>query len=424
METDIRIACIPVGNAWPANAQSLFRTLTETLPDRIKLFLHTPLIREPDILRQLEKARESDPALLLLPALHGDSARSLTLAGSRLPVPAAIWCYNQNHSLASSSLAAAALDQLGHPRTLINGESPSAAAELQAAAEAAAARNCLSKARIGRLGPLHFNLISSEVRPLTLYGRLGTWVVPLSIASVKARMKRIQTKKIEEMLDSFRRNYTLNADEEVLRRAMKLHAALKEIAAEEQLDAIAIDCWNEVLPEFHVSPCLGFAEDSYRIACEGDLSLAAALIAGEAICGKPGYTGDFYSFNEEAGEAVLVHCGGCAALHSGSEKMEISVQPPPKTVDQGGAVLSCRPLLRPGIGTLVLLHGGELDRLKLCSCEIAGTELRNQMQLKVRIRGNYREFRQESSGNHYVVFPGDHQESWKLWALWSRIRVH
>ena len=417
----ITVKCLPVGRDWDISAREQFNSLLAQLPGWVVVDVADPVLHEMDVLRQVESVLGGKADLLLLAAIHGGSARALTLAAVKYGLPVAIWCHDEKHSLASSALAREALRQLGHPAVLLHGQE--AGTNLTSAAGGAAARIRLSKARIGHLGPTHFNLVSAQTNPLTIIARFGAWVVPISISSLRSVIRSIEPEEVEAAVKSIGQTYTLLVDGDTLRMAVSMHLALARIAREQGLDSIAVDCWNEIVPEFGVSPCFGFARDDYRIACEGDLILAVTMIVGEAIHGMPGYVGDLYSFDEMTNIITLTHCAGCASLHSGPGALEIARQSPPGPAGQSGAVVACRPVLPSGQGTMALLHGESLDLLHLRRCEILSTEFSDQMKVSVRIEGDSSGFLAEVSGNHYVIFPGDCRDAWHIWAEWSGIKT-
>jgi L-fucose isomerase-like protein len=247
--------------------------------------------------------------------------------------------------------------------------------------------------------------------------------VPISLSSVHSRIKSLRPERIIGEAESLRKQYQVKIPPELFNKAVAIHLVLKDICAEQRLDAVAIDCWNETVPKFEVSPCLGFAENHYRIACEGDAVLALTLGLGEAICGQPGYCGDLYSIDEQKGLILLVHCGACADLHSSSEYPRIVSKKLPGPINQKGTVITCHTTLPKGPATMVLLHGSDLNQLHIQRCEIISTEFSDQMKVTVLIKGDVSDFLQKAAGNHYIVFPGDNVKSWKIWAYWSGVSI-
>ncbi|MFH0921763.1 MAG: hypothetical protein V1913_15550 [Fibrobacterota bacterium] len=392
------------------------------LPERIRVEMLEPAFTEPEVLQRVEKITGMNSDLLLCVAIHGASARALTLAVVKSQLPAVLWCHDQAHSLASSALASEALRQLCHPHILLHGKVEKVTRELGVAAYAAAAKHRLSTARIGQLGLTHFNLISAAVNPLLLQARFGTWVVPLALEAFRSARKHIDPARIVKRVADIHSAYDVDVEQGLLEQVAGVQLAIEELGDFHRLDAIAVNCWNEIVPDTGVSPCLGFAGGSYRVVCESDLAAAVTMLAGEALCGNPGYVGDFCSFDEETGTAKLLHCAGYSDLHAGCQRMKIVRQVCP--AGQKGSVVACRPILPEGPAVCVQLHGKELDLLHLRRCQILRTEFPEQMQVDVQIEGDKGGFIREAAGNHYVIFPGDTENAWRTWAQWSMIQVH
>jgi L-fucose isomerase-like protein len=419
-----RIACLAIGREWTASAKAEMEALLSGLTSGRRLETSDPVFAEVDVLDRVEQLRLQRPDAIVLAALHGGSARSMVLAARKANVPALLWCHDGQHSLPSACLANEALRQIGHPSVLIHGCGSKAAGELDAALGAACALRRLSEARIGQVGPLHPNLVSCGVNPLAIQKGFGAWTVPVAVAEVRRRVECLDGRRVFEGVSDVRRRFHVEADDELLMKGVALHFALREIAREQRLDILAVDCWSEILPGFGVTPCMGFAFDDYSIACEGDLLLALALLAGEAISGGPGFGGDLYAFDESNGRAVSVHCGACAALHSAVDRLSIVSRPLPDNVSGNGAILSVRPVLQAGRATAVMLHGMNADHVHIRAAEILDTTFDDLMSVHVRIEDQSGLFRAQAAGNHYAIFPGEWLSAWSLLAQWLHITVH
>ncbi len=419
-----RVAILALGREWDNEDKASALDTIGRIPYSPDIQQFGPVFTEADTIDALSSIHEFAPDLVILHSLHGSIARVMTLAGVKCGVPVAIWCHDERHALASSSLASESLRQIGCKHELVHGFGREAADRLGVAARAALAIRAVSQARIGRVGPLHPNLIAADVNPLTMLRRFGSWVVPITLRELEEEMKMVDPDEAKEFVESLKSKFNVTMPAKPLKQAAAIHLALKSIARELRLDAIAVDCWSEMVGRFGVSACLGFADNEFVPACEGDIILALTLIAGESLCGKTGYVGDFYAFNPDDRTVTLMHCGGSSSLHSGAEPMEIASQQPPGPIGTCGVVASCRPILPEGSGTIVLLHGEQLEKLHLRSCTILGTSFEKQMCALAQIEGDAEVFVREASGNHYVVFPGCRQEMWQLWAEWSGVATH
>ena len=100
-----------------------------------------------------------------------------------------------------------------------------------------------------------------------------------------------------------------------LEAGIKLHLVLEQIAQEKKLDAFAAECWSGLPRELGLNPCLGFVQDTYILACEGDGLLAVSLLLVRYLTGASAYVGDLYDVDLD-GVVTLVHCGAPASLAS------------------------------------------------------------------------------------------------------------
>lgn len=425
MNADIPvIPVLVIGKEMDGLNSSRLEQLVYKFKGRYGFAPYGPMMEEPDVLDAVEKIRRRGSRLILVDVLQGGSARAVTLAAVKSGIPSAIWCHDEKHSLASSSIAAGVLKQLGLPYVLLHGKETDVEKGLDSATKAACALKALSDARIGQLGPLHHNLINSTVDPNVLLERFGTWVVPLSVSALEKDVGEVDTARVEKEIEWLKTGYAVETDGGILRKAVAFRLALKDLAAEKRLDAVAVDCWNEVIPMLGINPCLEFAYNDFIIGCEGDIILALAMLAGKAMSGMPGYCGDLYSLDEATGVASLMHCTGCSRLHGGEGRIEISCRQPPNSIGLESGIVALKPHLARGPGVLVLLHGRNLEYLHLRDCEIVRSDFSNQMQVFVKIEGDIADFGSEVAGNHYAVFSGDLSGAWKTWALWSGITVH
>ena len=419
-QSNATVLWLPVGRGWVPPVRAEFDALLEAAVGAAAAAALEPAGDEPQVLEAVAGVKAADPDLLGLVALHGGSARQLVLAAAKADRPVVVWCHDDSHSLASAALACEGMRQLRLPVALLHGR---AGTELRNATRAAAAHGRLRRARIGKLGATHHNLISADVAPLLLTERFGTWVVPLAESGLRERLAQVAAVRIDAELAAVTAACDVDVDVPLLRRAAALSLALADLAAAQALDALAVDCWSGVVPAHGVSPCLRFASRGPLIACEGDLVLAATMLAGLAITGSPGYVGDFYALDETDGQAVLMHCAGYACLHDTvrAPLPRLAARRPPGSAAAAGTVVACQPLLPGGPGTLVLLHGRRLDRLQILDCRIMETDQQDQMRVVVRLREDPVAVRRALAGNHYVLFPGSSAAAWRQWARWSGV---
>jgi L-fucose isomerase-like protein len=94
---------------------------------------------------------------------------------------------------------------------------------------------------------------------------------------------------------------------------VKLAAAIDDVIAEYEFDAIALRCWIEIERELKISPCVILSELNNRgvtAACELDVCNAAAMRALSLATEAPAACLDWNNnFGDDENKCVLFHCG-------------------------------------------------------------------------------------------------------------------
>lgn len=414
------VGVLPIGTGHSAESQNAWRGFCAHTPEHVRLEILPAVSSELELLDRRAELRAAGGvdrfSLILFMVQRGNSARITTLAAGLVDTPVAIWCHGAHHSLASASIAASAIRASGSDVPIFYGDDPTDAADMACRADAGRAVDVLSTSRCGVLGPTHPNLVDSFVDPMLLWRRFGLWTVPLSLPRLEQEIRRCSPDEIEASRLDLAERFEISADPGTLARGISFHLGLAKLCAAERLDAVAVNCWTEIMPRFGIGPCLGLAFCDYIPVCEGDLVSAVTLIAGIAIHGSMGFIGDFYSVDEESGVFSSMHCGGSCSFHGHNGRPSIVEQDPPNTVIADVGVLSVRPRPDAGPATIVQLFGKELERLALFGGEIVECDFSNQMQVRVRVDGDPRSIRRIAAGNHYLVVPGNRTAVWRRWA--------
>ena len=201
---------------------------------------------------------------------------------------------------------------------------------------------------------------------------------------------------------------------------IKLHLALKQIAQEQKIDGFATECWSGFPRELGLNPCLGFIEDAYTIACEGDVMLCISLLLARHLTGRSAYVGDLYDVDLD-GQVTLVHCGAPVSL--ASNKRDVALSKSQLASDRGFETVTCRPRLDTGQVTLFRFYGGECDKMHVALGELTSSELNPNLTVKVSLAGDRWDFLGQCFGNHYVAAPGDIRRELKLLGGWLGITI-
>jgi L-fucose isomerase-like protein len=425
-ESTTRIAILPVGefdtdlvkNEYAAILQAFNRTDTDLI------------IADP--VSNIEGARKSglelskkDPDLLLIVVLRGLSAETTEAAVLAAHLPCLICPVQGRFALPSSALAIGALNEAKIPLELLYAppDHPDFIARLRPTIAAARAFSRLRKSRIGIIGALFSNLVSCRYHPQVISDRLGVTLLPISFESVRTSMQTSgdPVRALEQAQTQISSAYKLNAvDRPILATGIKLHLALKRLALEKELDGFATECWSGFPRELGLNPCLGFIEDAYALACEGDALLCVSLLIVRYLTARSAYVGDLYDVDLD-GILTLTHCGAPASL--ASNKSDLVLARSQLAHERGFETLTCRPLLDPGPVTVFRFYGPQCDRLHLASGKLLSCEQTPNLTARVRINGDRWEFLEQCLGNHYLVVDGDIRSELRLLCKWLGITI-
>jgi L-fucose isomerase-like protein len=200
-----------------------------------------------------------------------------------------------------------------------------------------------------------------------------------------------------------------------------LHLGLKQIATEQKIDGFATECWSGFPPKLGMNPCLGFVDDSYTLACEGDVMLCVSLLMVRYMIGTSAYVGDLYDLDID-NILTFIHCGAPASLAANPANVEIVESQ--LAVERGFETMNCRPWLEPGRVTIFRFYGRNCDKMHIASGDLLSCDLSKNMTVQVRLDGNRWDFLRECLGNHYIVVAGDIRKELEQLCKWYGITVY
>jgi len=391
----------------------------------IDLFVADPVSDVESTRQSVQELSEKRPDLLLLIPLRGFSAQAIEMAVLTSHSPCLICPVQGRFALPSSTLAVGALQESKVPVELLYAppDHPDFIKRLRCIIGTARAFSRIQRSRIGVIGGLFPNLISCRYDPNIVSSRLGTTLIPISFEETRTAIQSI-SQSINDIGQLERRvtaSYNIDAaDLNTLNRGIQLHLALKQVALEQKLDGFATECWSGFPKELGLNPCLGFVEDSYTLACEGDVMLCISLLLVRYVTGTGAYVGDLYDLDLD-GILTLIHCGAPASL--APNQGEVVLSKSQLALERGFETLTCRPQLENGPVTLFRFYGRKCDKLHLASGELLGSELSPNLTVNVKLKGNRWEFLEQCFGNHYIVVAGDIRDELKLLGKWLRITI-
>lgn len=374
----------------------------------------------------IQEFSKKNPDFLLIIPMRGLSAQAIETVSRECRVPCLIWPVPGRFALPSSTLAVGALRESGVPVEFLYAppDHPMSVERARRIIRAAMTYTRIRKSRIGVVGSLFSNLVSCRYDPQIINSRLGTTILPISYSDLHAAMQFTARRhqEIELSLQALALKYNIGvSDRDILRAGIQLHLAMKQIAQEHNLHGFATECWTGLPREFGMNPCLGFIEDEYVLACEGDVMLCLTLLIIRYLTGKSAYVGDLYDLDLD-GDLTLIHCGAPASL--ASNETEIVLARSQVALERGFETLTCRPRLEPGGVTLIRFYGTDCNHMHLASADLLSSEQSPSLTVKLKLNGDRWEFLEQCGGNHYCVVAGDIRGELKLLGKWLGISIH
>ena len=420
------ITAVPIGEIDTDVIRSEFESIIGVFNGlEIDLFVADPVSDVESARRSVEKLSKRNPDLLLLIPLRGLSAQILEIAILTSRTPCLICPIQGRFALPSSALAVGALRESKIPVELLYAPSnnPDFIERLQRVTRVARAFSRIRQSRIGVIGGLFPNLVSCRYDPQMVNSRLGTTLVPISFKETRNSIQSMSQRlsDVEQLRQEITASYTINAaDLNALDAGIQLHLALKQVAVEQKIDGFATECWSGFPRELGLNPCMGFIEDAYTLACEGDVMLCISLLLVRYLTGSSAYVGDLYDLDLD-GILTLIHCGAPASLASNREETIVSKSQ--LALERGFETVTCRPRLENGTVTLFRFYGRECDKLHVASGELLGSELSPNLTVQVKLKGNRCDFLEQCFCNHYIVVEVDIRSELKLLGKWLGITI-
>ena len=420
------IATLPVGKLDTDQIKNEYTEILKAFDGSgYEIFTVGPVSDVESAEQSVRELSQRNPDLLLIVPLQGQSAETIEASARTSPAPCLVVPVKGRYALPSSTLAVGALHESKVPVELLYAppNHPEFFQRLSLVLRTAKAYSRIMKSRIGVIGGLFPNLVSCRYDPQILNSKLGVTLIPISFKdmrnSVQATINRNEEVRQSQM--ELSRIYRINpADANIFVSGINLHVSLKRIAQEQKIDGFTVECWSAFPRELGLNPCLGFIEDAYTLACEGDVLLCIALLTSNYLNGTSAYAGDLFDLDMD-GILTLVHCGAPASL--AGDRKDVLVERSQLALERGFETLTCRPRLEQGPVTIYRLYGSQCNKLHLAFGELIACEQSPNLKVRVRINGDRWDFLEQCFGNHYVMTAGDLRNELKLLCKWLDIAV-
>lgn len=166
--------------------------------------------------------------------------------------------------------------------------------------------------KIGAVGtrPTAFNTMRFSEKILERYG-ISTETIDLS--ELIYEMEKIPKTVLKEKIATFKKNFKINVvPEEKLTKMVELWIALEKWVKENEIRALAIQCWTSIEKNLGIAPCAVMSllsENLIPAACEVDVMGALSMYILQLASEKPSALVDWNNNYKDEDEVILFHCG-------------------------------------------------------------------------------------------------------------------
>lgn len=189
--------------------------------------------------------------------------------------------------------------------------------------------NGLRHARIGQIGtrPLGFNTCRASEK---LLQKSGITVVPADLSEIIFAARRIaddapELKAQMEKISAYA--YVPDNYKEKLRLQAKFGLAVEQWVEANQVDALAIQCWDSLEQNYGCASCITMSMLSDRnipAACETDIAGAVSMLALTLASNEPAALADWNNnFADDRDKCVCTHCGNFPRKFIGNDQLKL-----------------------------------------------------------------------------------------------------
>lgn len=175
--------------------------------------------------------------------------------------------------------------------------------------------NGLRHCRIGQIGtrPLGFNTCRASEKLLQKY---GITVVPADLSEVifAAQKLALDDPRVLAKLEEVKAYAHIpESYQDKLANQVRFGIAVEDWIAANDVDAVALQCWDSLEKNYKCAPCITMAMLGDRLipsACETDVAGAVSMYALTLAAGTPSALADWNNnFAEDRNMCVCTHCG-------------------------------------------------------------------------------------------------------------------
>lgn len=279
--------------------------------------------------------REQGAQVLLVYVGLWTYGSSVVAAASECGVPVVVWADTdvQYVGIVGASVCRGSLDEAGLTNCLIYGEmeDPITQRELAVRCMGAAAGTRLRGQTYGLMGSRSLGMYTAAIDPNQWRRQFGVEVESWDQLEVVEKAKALPDRAVHHHLDWAKETFgRVLVSDDVMRAAMKMYVACKEIVARRAFDFVSVRCLPE-MPETYTTFCYAIAllndtsdaegeKEAVCCACESDSNGALTMQVLKHLAGASVLFGDVRHISLEQNQVWISNCGSHATQLASSRR--------------------------------------------------------------------------------------------------------
>ncbi|HIP25605.1 MAG TPA: hypothetical protein EYG81_04000 [Archaeoglobus profundus] len=257
----------------------------------------------------------------------------------------------------------------------------------------------IDKCRLGCIGGIAEWILTSNEKELE---KLGIKVVKVKMEELIDELNNIKSVDTEIIINKFGK---IEVPEESVVKSLKLYLALRKIIHKYKLSAITLNCFE--LIKNGMTACLGLSlcnDDGIVAGCEGDLNAAVTMLIVSSLTNNPCWMANVCRFDVEDNTITLAHCTIATKMIDTSKSSLKTHMESGKGVAIDGVLKNTEVTLTRLGNNKMIISLGEIVESSMGDPELCRT------QVKVKLKGDVKNFVDNVLGNHLVLAYGDIME--------------
>jgi L-fucose isomerase-like protein len=298
--------------------------------------------------------------------------------------------------------------------------------KLMTFARAAMMKRALSDMRVGYMGKNPDIMFSMQVDEYGLKKIMGVTVIPLRDFEYIERTERISDDEARRDWEGVKQEVgNVDVIEADGIESSKGYLAMVQMARENRLDALSINCWTQLKSKICL-PVARFNDIGIGAGCEGDLHSTILMRLLYMLSGGSAISGDFLRLYPEKNQIMFSHCGAGPFSLAGDKK-DIHLHSSIETHDGIGVFF---PVEKPGKVTAVNLIGSRAGyRLAVLAGKVAGADRSYEgnpmnVQFEKPVSDILQNAVYSGAGHHWSIVYGNYEGEFENLARFLGIAFH